>query len=104
MKLIHCQEFHYMLNKHDHQHDSKGSDFIRKELRNIFLFHFKMLMRSKHAFVLSYPRAYLKSTEQKCSLKIIVDIRFKKKTLDILLLLFLFIQKHLKYNYAHPMS
>jgi len=68
-----------MLNKHDHQHDSKGSDFIRKELRNIFLFHFKMLMRSKHAFVLSYPRAYLKSTEQKCSLKIIVDVRFLKK-------------------------
>jgi hypothetical protein len=95
-----------MLNKHDHHHDSiitKGSDSIRKELRYIsFSFQDAHAIKTCFRFVISSSLPQIDRAEvlakNNCRYKIF------KNTLDILLLLFLFIQKHLKYNYAHPMS
>ena len=80
MKLIHCQEFHYMMNKHDHHYDSiikKGSDCIRQRIKRYFFFISRCSCDQDMLSLCHILEAYLKSTEQKCSLKIIIKIRSK---------------------------
>jgi hypothetical protein len=68
-----------MLNKHDHQYDSiriQNKIIIDKKMKEYFFMLIQDAHAIKHAvFFMSYSQAYLESTEQKCSLKISIDMK-----------------------------